>query len=57
MKTDANTVLKLLQNLYELKKKPRCWNAKFNMALIEHGFSGSAHDYCLHTRAQNERVM
>lgn len=57
MKAGPNAVLKLQKSLYGLKQSPRCWNTKFNKALIELGFSRSAHDYCLYTRVQNERVM
>ena len=44
---EPDVVLKLQKSLYGHKQSPRCWNNKFNSALINLGFKRSAHDYCL----------
>ena len=57
MTSTPNSVLKLRKSLYGLKQCPRCWNNKFNSALIKLGFIRSSHDYCLYTRTKNGHLI
>ncbi|CAB0012102.1 unnamed protein product [Nesidiocoris tenuis] len=48
--TCRESVLKLNRALYGLRSSPKCWNDRFNDAMLKIGFRRSAYDVCFYYR-------
>lgn len=49
-KNNSETVCKLKESLYGLKRSPKCWYNKVDSFMTSHGFIKSQNDFCLYIK-------